>query len=159
MEICCYNHAFKDQVIDLIVNIQCNEFGINISTEEQPDLSNIESFYQQGDGNFWVALINDRVVGTISLLDISNKQAALRKMFVHQQHRGPTAGVAQRLLNEAISWSKHKQLSEIFLGTTSQFLAAHRFYEKNNFNEIAKSQLPEKFPVMHVDTKFYQYAL
>jgi predicted N-acetyltransferase YhbS len=45
------------------------------------------------------------------------------------------------------------------LGTTAKFLAAHRFYEKNGFREIAQTELPASFPVMTVDTKFYRRAL
>jgi RimJ/RimL family protein N-acetyltransferase len=50
-------------------------------------------------------------------------------------------------------------VTEIYLGTTAEFLAAHRFYEKNGFKEIAKSQLPPAFPIMAVDTKFYKQQL
>ena len=62
------------------------------------------------------------------------------------------------LLNELLAWAREKDLSEIYLGTTSKFLAAHRFYEKNGFEEIPKSSLPERFPVMIVDVKFYKYS-
>ena len=48
---------------------------------------------------------------------------------------------------------------EVYLGTTAKFLAAHRFYEKNGFVEIDHSELPESFPVMVVDTKFYRLEL
>jgi N-acetylglutamate synthase-like GNAT family acetyltransferase len=52
-----------------------------------------------------------------------------------------------------------KGVREIFLGTTSAFLAAHRFYEKNGFGEIAKTELPAAFPVMAIDSKFYLLRL
>jgi N-acetylglutamate synthase-like GNAT family acetyltransferase len=52
-----------------------------------------------------------------------------------------------------------KGVKEIYLGTTDKFRAAHRFYEKNGFNEIAEYNLPGNFPVMEVDTKFYQLKL
>lgn len=32
----------------------------------------------------------------------------------------------------------------------------HRFYEKNGFTEIDVAQLPENFPIMQVDKKFYK---
>jgi hypothetical protein len=48
---------------------------------------------------------------------------------------------------------------ELYLGTTAKYLAAHRFYEKNGFREIARTALPESFPVMAVDTKFYTRTL
>jgi N-acetylglutamate synthase-like GNAT family acetyltransferase len=146
-------------VLELILPIQQQEFGIPVTLQAQPDLLDIPGFYQRGAGNFWAALDGNEVVGTIALLDIGNGQAALRKMFVRAEYRGRTHAVAQRLLETLLAWSTGHDLREIILGTTGQFLAAHRFYEKNGFREIAKAQLPPAFPVMAVDTKFYTRAL
>jgi len=149
----------EQQIVDLIVSIQQREFNIPITADDQPDLLDIPDYYQKNRGNFWVALHNEDVVGTISLLDIGNGQSALRKMFVHQHYRGPEKGTARNLLKTLLDWATTKRLREIYLGTTPQFLAAHRFYEKNGFTEISKEDLPETFPVMEVDTKFYKYEL
>lgn len=146
---------YAREVSELIFSIQRNEFDILITLEQQPDLADIPGFYQKGAGNFWVALSNGNVVGTVALLDIGNKQAALRKMFVRKEFRGSKYGIAKYLLDECINWAQVVGLKEIFLGTTAQFIAAHRFYEKNGFAEIAVEQLPKKFPIMEVDTKFY----
>lgn len=159
IQIDTYTDRYNKEVIDLIVGIQNNEFGISISAEQQPDLSNIRGYYQTGYGNFWVAIHSDSVIGTISLLDIGNNQAALRKMFVHRDYRGGTHGTAALLLSRLIDWSVSKAIRQIYLGTTSKFHAAHRFYEKKKFIEIEKSMLPENFPVMEVDTKFYMMEL
>jgi N-acetylglutamate synthase-like GNAT family acetyltransferase len=149
----------EQQVVDLIVSIQQKEFNIPITAEDQPDLHDIPNYYQKNQGNFWVALHNEVVVGTISLLDIGNGQSALRKMFVHQQYRGPEKGIARNLLKTLLDWAKLRRLREIYLGTTPFFFAAHRFYEKNGFIEISKEDLPTTFPLMEVDTKFYKYTL
>ena len=149
----------EQQVIDLIVSIQQREFNMPITADDQPDLRNIPDYYQKNRGNFWVALHNEDVVGTISLLDIGNGQSALRKMFVHQHYRGPEKGTARNLLKTLLDWAKLHILREIYLGTTPFFLAAHRFYEKNGFTEISKEDLPETFPIMEVDTRFYKYEL
>jgi N-acetylglutamate synthase-like GNAT family acetyltransferase len=154
-----YADKYHDQVLQLILDIQNKEFNIAITSDQQPDLSNIRDYYQQGLGNFWVALKDQRVVGSISLLDISNKQVALRKMFVHTKYRGKTYQTAFFLLKKAIEWSGDHKVTEIYLGTTSKFEAAHKFYEKNNFEEIGKTELPSRFPVMVVDTKFYRYVM
>jgi hypothetical protein len=37
--------------------------------------------------------------------------------------------------------------------------AAHRFYEKNNFNNIPVTDLPSYFPRMMADNKFYHLHL
>ena len=126
---------------------------------DQPDLKTIEDFYQHDNGNFWIALNGEEVIGTIALVDISNRQVALRKMFVAKPFRGNGIGVAQALLDAAIAWCRQKQVRDILLGTTSVYLAAHRFYEKNEFIQIDKAQLPKEFPVMSVDSKFYRRAL
>ena len=146
-------------VAAVILPIQQHEFGIPITLEAQPDLADIAGFYQRGNGNFWVAEVDARVVGTIGLLDIGNREVALRKMFVDAVFRGGAHGVAQRLLEHAIGWCGERSVQDVFLGTTAAFRAAHRFYEKNGFAEIARSSLPAAFPVMHVDTKFYRRTL
>ena len=145
-----------DGVVSVILPIQQEEFGIPIKLAEQPDILNIPAFYQKGNGNFWVALSQGKVVGTIALLDIGNSQGALRKMFVKAEYRGKEHGVAQRLLDGLCDWCVKQGMRDVFLGTTAKYLAAHRFYEKNGFTEIEKSELPAAFPVMAVDSKFYK---
>lgn len=154
-----YSDKYKKDIIDLILDIQNNEYGITITSDQQPDLHNIKDYYQTGNGNFWVALESNNVIGTISSIDIGNNQVALRKMFVHRDYRGSTHSTAKFLLSELLDWSVAKSVREIYLGTTSKFLAAHRFYEKNQFLEVDKSTLPINFPVMIVDTKFYKLIL
>lgn len=159
MEVLSFIPPFSRGVADLIVGIQREEFAIDITFEDQPDLKDIPAFYQNGAGNFWVAVDGAEVVGTIALKDIGNQQAALRKMFVAQSHRGPGKGVAGELLNTLLGHAKMAGLSEIYLGTTAEFLAAHRFYEKRGFETIEAEDLPESFPRMAVDTRFYRLGL
>ena len=151
-----YTDNYKQQVIDLIVPIQQEEFAIPITPADQPDLQQIPTFYQKDNGNFWLAIADGRVVGTIALLDIGNHQGALRKMFVHKDYRGKMHGTGQLLLNTLFSWAQQTAYTEIYLGTTAKFLAAHRFYEKNEFVEITIPELPARFPRMEVDVKFYK---
>ncbi len=159
MDIRPFTPHYRNQVIALILQIQQKEFNIPITAEDQPDLGDIPGFYQQGYGNFWIAINNGQVVGTLSLKDIDNCQAALRKMFVHPDFRGSALGTARALWGVALEWAKAQNISEIFLGTTEKFLAAHRFYEKNGFTSIEKENLPLQFPLMSVDTKFYTYPV
>lgn len=152
--------ADRDGVLDVILPIQREEFGIEITAGDQPDLNAIGDFYQSGRGGFWVAEHDGAIVGTIGLKDIApgrtaKAQAALRKMFVAAPYRGRPYGVASRLLGHLLADARERGVEEIFLGTTAKFLAAHRFYEKNGFAEIARPDLPASFPVMAVDTKFY----
>jgi len=155
-----YTEEDKNDIMDLILDIQRNEFEIPISKDDQPDLSDIPNFYQSGNGNFWVAMnTKNQIIGTIALIDIGNQQGALRKMFVKKNYRGRTYNVANLLLQKLVEWAQQRNMNEIYLGTTGKFLAAHRFYEKNGFLQIDKNALPNTFPIMKVDTKFYQMAI
>lgn len=146
----------QEAVCAMILQIQQSEYGIPITLEQQPDLMDIDTFYRHGSGNFWTAIAEGEVVGTVALLDIGQGRSALRKMFVKKEFRGVGLSVSRRLLDTAFAWAKERGVSEIWLGTTPAFRAAHRFYEKNGFSEASKAELPIGFPVMEVDKKFYK---
>jgi N-acetylglutamate synthase-like GNAT family acetyltransferase len=154
-----YQPEYFDAATALIVSIQRDEFGFDIDLARQPDLSAIPEFYQSGTGNFWVALHDDTVVGTIALKDIGEHNVALRKMFVETTYRGPEWGVARKLLHTAVRWARQHNVRSIFLGTTEKFHAAHRFYEKHGFSPIDKTSLPASFLFMPVDKRFYRLDL
>lgn len=154
-----YTDSYQEDVIALILDIQQNEFKVPIKKEDQPDLMDIPNFYQANKGNFWIALYNNQVVGTISLLNIGNQQGALRKMFVKPAFRGSSHNAGKLLLLKLVDWAREHSIRDIYLGTTEKFLAAHRFYEKNGFTQIAKTALPDTFPIMKVDTRFYKHTV
>lgn len=153
-----YRPGDAQAVIDVIVPIQREEFGVSITAEDQPDLADIPGWYQTGAGQFWLAERDGRAVGTIALKDIGDGAVALRKMFVRPEGRGP-AGAASALLATALEHARAHGVREIWLGTTDRFLAAHRFYEKNGFTQVEADDLPAAFPRMAVDTRFYHLAL
>ncbi|KAM3100035.1 hypothetical protein ACKFKG_02240 [Phormidesmis sp. 146-35] len=64
MQILTYQPQYQMQVVKLILQIQREEFGLPITLEDQPDLLDIPTVYQQGNGNFWIAVENDQVIGT-----------------------------------------------------------------------------------------------
>lgn len=156
MQIQPYSEKYKANIASLILNIQNNEFNVPITLNDQSDLLNIEGFYCKNNGGFWLALENDKLIGTIALIDIGDGQAALRKMFVHADYRGKEKAIGQSLFNFLLSWCKQNSISEIYLGTVEQLHAAKRFYIKNGFEKIEKNMLPPSFPLMQVDTEFFK---
>lgn len=154
-----YHDAHRSQLIELILPIQQIEFNVPITLADQPDLQDAGSFFENyptGKGRFWVALADEKVVGSIGLLNIGNGQACLRKMFVHHDFRGKTHNLAQNLLEECEKWAITQGLHEIFLGTREDLYAARRFYERNDFILVEKADLPQNFPLMTVDSHFYK---
>lgn len=143
----------------LVLSIQREEFGVPVTLEEQPDLRDVPGYYQKDRGAFWVAVDGSEVVGTIGLLDIGHDQGALRKMFVAPNHRGAAVGVGAALLQTCLEWAARLGMHDVLLGTTEQFQAAHRFYEKWGFVRIPPEALPPHFPRMRPDTRFYRFDL
>ena len=154
-----WNDDDRDQVVGLITGIQQREFGLAITADDQPDLLDVKTFYRSGSGEFWVARHAGAVVGTIAAINIGDGLIALRKLFVASQHRGPTPGLAVRLMEVLLAWAQQRSMRDIYLGTTSVMHAAHRFYEGQGFIQIKRTELPASFPVMAVDSRFYRRRL
>jgi GNAT superfamily N-acetyltransferase len=151
-----YSSQYHQQVVALILHIQRDEFGVPITVADQPDLNSIETFYQRGNGNFWIARTESRVVGTIALIDIGNNELALRKMFVDSEYRGKPHNVGQALMDEVFDWMIIRNCVAVYLGTLERFVGARKFYEKNGFIKVSVDDLPKTFPRMKLDTTFYK---
>jgi putative acetyltransferase len=151
-----FDNQYTDQVVELILNIQQNEFQVPITIKDQPDLLEIPDFYQQKKGNFWVALHENKVVGSIALIDCGDNIGAIRKMFVKKEFRGKEYGIAQRLLNILTESAQENKMENLYLGTIERLQAAIRFYEKNGFTLLPKDDLPAVFPRMSLDTHFFE---
>jgi len=159
MQIEVYRKEYAQAVIDLILDIQQNEFSVPVTIADQPDLLDVENVYCKGKGNFWIAIENNMLIGTVALIDIGNGQSALRKMFVHADYRGKEKRTGQRLLDHVIEWCRANEINEIYLGTFNRLEAAQRFYLKNGFVAADKQSLPASFPVMQVDNMFFKLRL
>jgi len=138
-------------ILDLVFDIWINEYGFEVKREEYPDLHQIQSFYRDKGGQFWVALANDRIIGTVAYDLLNEGEYVLKRMFVEQSFRG--MGVAQRLLDEILN-----QLPcpcSVYLSTKEdQALAAKSFYLKNGFQVISRKDLPNNFPFFYEDDLF-----
>lgn len=153
------DNSYSNQIVDLILPIQQLEFNVSITVNDQPDLLDIEAYYQQPGGNFWGAFSQNELVGTIALIAIGHQAGAIRKMFVKKEFRGKEKSIAQHLLNQLIAYCEAKNITDIYLGTIAQMNAAQRFYERNGFQQMEAAHLPPYFPRMQVDNLFYHLNL
>jgi N-acetylglutamate synthase-like GNAT family acetyltransferase len=158
----CNNYC--KQIQELILPIQQIEFNVPVTLEGQPDLLDIETNYHKDGGGFWAALDKSKpegsqMAGTIALINAGQHIGVIRKMFVRKEYRGKQSGIGQNLLNTLISYCKTHEITDLYLGTVEILKAAHRFYEKNGFQEISVEELPAVFPRMMADNKFYHLKL
>lgn len=153
MHIETYTPKYKNEIISLILNIQNNESKINLSLEEQPDLLDISKCYQQNGGEFWLALSDGKVIGTIGLMLKENNCAIMKKFFVKKEFRSQKVGLAlyQKLLNFATNTG----VEHIILDTPSVAHTSHKFYEKAGFKRIEKADLPIPYTYPDRDSLLY----
>lgn len=154
-----FDFKWQSEVVDLIERIQVSEFSIPIEEGQRKELQSISKNFQKNKGNYWVALFNGKVIGTIAVIDIGHNAFELRDVFLDKEYRGQKTGFAKKLLNTVLNWSKEHDVKTIYLGTTLAFRAAHRFYEKHGFREIARKDMPSYCQPMDCDEKFYQLDL
>lgn len=81
MQIKTYSEKYRNEVISLILDIQNNEAKIGLPLSEQPDLLDINRSYRQNGGEFWIALFNGEIIGTIGLMMKERHCAVLKKFF------------------------------------------------------------------------------
>ncbi len=148
-----------EAAIELILNIQQKEFNVPITLEDQPDLLQIQDFYYSTGGCFWGAFIDNQLVGTIALIKFDNEAGAIRKMFVKKEFRGKDLSIAQKLLETLIAYARKNGLTDLYLGTITKLEAALRFYERNSFIRVEKTDLPKAFPLMSADNVFCHLTL
>lgn len=143
-----YADVYKDQVKTLLHNVIKVEYGVD---SERPDLDIIPDTYQKDNGNFWVALDKDKVIGTVGLINFGEGRGSLRRMYLDKMHRG--TGVADKLVKTLLEFAREKGYKEIYLTTIEDLIAAQRFYERVGFQRI--DALPEDIPDGG-DTLFYK---
>lgn len=157
MRIEAYSGKYNDQIISLILGIQNEEAKINLSLDEQPDLKNIENSYKNAGGEFWIALEDSKVIGTIGLMVKEDNCAVLKKFFVDSNYRSKKVGL--KLYMELLQFAQRAGIKHIILDTPSVAHTSHKFYERAGFYRILKSELPISYTYPDRDSVLYQLDL
>lgn len=84
------------------------------------NLLDIHSCYQQKGGEFWVALSDGKVIGTIGLLLREQNCAIMKKFFVKREFRSQKIGLA--LYQELLQFAK--AAGSIFLSGQEKILCS-----------------------------------
>lgn len=149
IQILPYQEHYQQEILVLMESI-AQEFAEPISTNRITKKVLLPDFYL-------VALVENKLVGTISITRLENDNSVLRKMFLHKNYRGQ--GIAVLLLQNIVNWANDNNVNSIYLGTMAQFTTAQKFYERLNFEQIDKKLLPDDFPLNPIDNIFYKLNL
>lgn len=143
-----YKSHFQEEINSMLLEIS-NEFESSIFSNDKKNKTIIYDKY-------WVAQKGQEIIGTVAILLIENGCAILKNMFVKKDYRGKRFNVSHTLLLKALNWCKSENITNIYLGTMEQFIAAQKFYKKNGFHKIDRNELPESFIHNPLDSVFYE---
>ncbi len=116
-----------------LVRTTLGEFGIGFgegaATDEQ--LLQLPGSYTDHGGAFFVALDEQRVIGTAGVALLGPGLFELRKMFLDPSVRGQ--GLGQQLFDACLAFARAQGGRRVVLDTTEKMSAAIAFYERNGF--------------------------
>lgn len=140
MKIIEFDPKYTEEIYDFVMDIKANEIGWKSDAYE---LRDIPKYYLGGGGNFWIALDDDKIIGTTALENMGNGQGYLKRMYLTKEYRG--TGVAQEMLSVLLQYARDRQIKEIYLatGTNPNVERAIAFYDKMGFEKIM--EMPENF--------------
>lgn len=129
-----YQDKYKDEICSFIN--ECMHNFIGRPYKERLDVSNIEEYYIKNNGNFWLAIDvkSDKIVGSIAI-ENRDKYGILKRFYVDKEFQ--KLGIGNRLYKTFYNYVKEKtNIEEIDLACGKILKEAHKFYIKNNFEQV-----------------------
>ncbi|MDO9566829.1 MAG: GNAT family N-acetyltransferase [Candidatus Desulfaltia sp.] len=111
-------------------------FGFSFEAKVATELSEFLGRYDENRDSFWVALLDGRVEGSITIDGIHAQKEGvhLRWFIISDVLRG--RGVGNRLINTAVGFCKNKGYKQAYLWTFEGLDAAKHLYEKSGFKLV-----------------------
>ena len=113
----------------------------------------IHQYYQQADGEFFLAMEGETVIGTLAIMLRENNCAVMKKFFVRADYRSKKVGLA--LYERVLAFAQAHGVQHMILDTPSVAHAAHRFYERAGFRKITADELPVPYSYPDRDSLLY----
>jgi ribosomal protein S18 acetylase RimI-like enzyme len=130
-----YTENYKESI--KILNYEWLEKYFEIEPNDIVQLSNPQAEILDKGGKIFFALDDDVVVGTVSLLKVSDEEYELAKMAVTEKCK--STGIGKLLMEHCIAEAKKINAKKLTLVSNTKLEAAIYLYRKYGFVEI---QLP-----------------
>ena len=127
-----YQPKDKNQVKKVVLSVmQDLRPGYSLESEERnKDLEDIPKYYSR-KGNFWVVEDNDRIVGTVGILDDHGDFVWLKRLFLLSSYR--MKGIGRKLLKIALDHCKKEHIKQIRAITSTHVEIAENMLVKTGF--------------------------
>ncbi len=132
IEIIDFADELKDHI--RILNTEWIEKYFSLEESDLRSLSDPRGEIIDKGGYVFYARLDNEIVGTVSLLKISDTEFELAKMAVTERCRGK--GISNILMDACLKKAAATGMKELVLYTNSRLTAAIALYKKYGFNEV-----------------------
>ena len=115
------------------------------------DMLDIKGTYLNNGGEFFVASLDNKVVGMGGLLKMDNEIAEVKRMRVNIDYQ--KKGIGSLILESLIKRARELGFKKLELDTTENMHAAKRLYEGHGFKEFKRGRAG------HLESIFYRLEL
>jgi GNAT superfamily N-acetyltransferase len=127
-------HQLEPGDLGMVVHLHgvlyAREHGLD-ATFEPYVAKPLSDFVLSGSGRLWIAEEKGRMLGSIALVDAGPDTGQLRWFLVVPEARG--TGLGQRLLEEALAYSRQRGMAHVYLWSFATLTEALRLYERAGF--------------------------
>ena len=109
-------------------------FEAYIERALREEIDRILAYYGKRDGGFWVAVKDDKVVGTFGLERASKEAMELRRMYVDPLAR--RQGIARQMLQFAENECRRRSVKRLELSTAEIQHAAIALYKNSGYSLV-----------------------
>jgi GNAT superfamily N-acetyltransferase len=108
-------------------------FDLFFESKVATELSEFLCRFNQAQDGFWVATVEEKMVGSIAIdgIHFDSKGAHLRWFIVAPENQGE--GIGKILLEEAIEFCRRRRFNQVYLWTFAGLDGARHLYEKFGF--------------------------
>ena len=151
-----YRPEDRPTVVSVIRSVY-EDYNYTMDFEEfDRDLADIQSFYQDAGGEFWVLDAGGAVAGVIGVVPLDGETCELRRLYVGMEWRG--RGFGSTLIRTVIAWARDKGRRRVVLWSDVLFDAAHHLYTKHGFAATQRTRAIDPMNPTSVERFFERKA-
>ena len=124
--------AVVDEDSDMILGILRDVFaeydGCVLELSEVPELLKPAAWIAEVGGRYWIAELDDQIVGMVALVPSDPSLGELRKLYTVAGGRG--IGLGRRLIELVEGEARARGMQRVHLWTDTRFVTAHSVYER-----------------------------
>ena len=144
-----YDQAYADSVRELFIRVNRllapsrmkDAFEDYIAASLAEEIDRIPAYYGERNGWFWIATIDQQVVGMFGLEPSGPGAMELRRMYVDPDYR--RRGIAQNMLQRAEAFCRDSHQSRLDLSTSEIQSDAVAFYKSAGYQLVREEVASE----------------